>query len=186
MDKEKTKCELGVGSNAEIRLCIECPYMSAYGNENDRETILVLAEEAFQHITYLKKKNEYLEYFLDRQNKDNESMLGPMAWDDIVWWIHNATEVDNVFTIEELKERFPKLLGHIETEEETAPAVKSENLPKPRAIYNGYNSHDCEAWYKCPVCDKAFSSWTIYHQKANENNTKNYCPKCKVELSGLD
>jgi hypothetical protein len=50
------------------------------------------------------------------QNKDNESMLGPMAWDEIVWQIHYATEVDNVFTIKELKERFPKFLGHIEEE----------------------------------------------------------------------
>lgn len=113
MDKEKIK--RGLGSNGEVRLCIECPYMGVYGDEN-RETISMLAEEALQYIAYLKKKNEYLEYFLDRQNKDNESMLGPMAWDDIVWWIHNATEVDKIFTIKELKERFPKLLGHIEEE----------------------------------------------------------------------
>lgn len=185
MEQEKiqeTLKALECCSSTGVMYCRECPY---------KEFDLVkctqkLAAGALAYINQLKKKNEYLEYFLDRQNKDNESMLGPMAWDDIVWWLHNATEVDNVFTIEELKEKFPKLLGHIETEEEPAPAVKSENLPKPRAIYNGYNSHDCEAWYKCPVCDKAFSSWTIYHQKANENNTKNYCPKCKVELSGLD
>lgn len=97
-------------SSSKVKCCRECPY---------RELGLVectqkLAASALAYIKHLKKKNEYLEYFLDRQSKDNESMLGPMAWDDIAWWIYNATEVDKIFTIKELKERFPQLLGHLE------------------------------------------------------------------------
>lgn len=59
------------------------------------------------------KRQEYIEYFTDRQEKDNESPLGGMAWDDIVWWIYNATEKDKLFTINELADMFPDLLGHI-------------------------------------------------------------------------
>jgi hypothetical protein len=57
---------------------------------------------------------------------------------------------------------------------------------KKEAEYLGFCSHDCEAHYRCPVCNKAFGSWSIYHQKENENGTKNYCPWCKEELDGLD
>ena len=57
---------------------------------------------------------------------------------------------------------------------------------KKRAIYQSFSSHDCEAWYKCPVCNKIFGSWTVYHQKKNENGTNKYCPHCKEELDGLD
>lgn len=99
-------------SSFKMDCCRECPYRDLGLVECTQK----LAAGALAYTNQLKKKNEYLEYFLDRQNKDNESMLGPMAWDDIVWWIHNATEVDKIFTIKELKERFPKLLGHIEEE----------------------------------------------------------------------
>lgn len=99
-------------SSTGVMYCRECPYKELDLVKCTRK----LAAGALAYINYLKKKNEYLEYFLDRQNKDNESMLGPMAWDDIVWWIYNATEVDKIFTVKELKERFPKLLGHIEEE----------------------------------------------------------------------
>lgn len=99
-------------SSTEETCCRECPYRELGLTECTQK----LAAGALAYIKYLKKKNEYLEYFLDRQNKDNESMLGPMAWDEIVWQIHYATEVDNIFTIKELKERFPKFLGHIEEE----------------------------------------------------------------------
>lgn len=57
---------------------------------------------------------------------------------------------------------------------------------KKRAIYESFNSHDCEAWYRCPVCGEKISSWIIYHQKKNENGTNKYCPCCKEELDGLD
>lgn len=64
---------------------------------------------------------------------------------------------------------------------------KSVQVVKPKAIYLGFCSHDSEAHYKCPVCDKAFGSWTIWHQcaKLNENGTEKYCPYCKTELDGL-
>lgn len=53
---------------------------------------------------------------------------------------------------------------------------------KPRAIYLGFSSHDCEARYKCPVCGTLFGSWSI-HREENENGTKKCCPDCKTELS---
>ena len=93
--------------------CKDCPYNYLPSLE---ECTAALVNDAHDYINYLEKKNEHLEFFLDMQNKDNESMLGPMAWDEIVWQIHYATEVYHTFTIKELKERFPKLLGHIEEE----------------------------------------------------------------------
>lgn len=57
---------------------------------------------------------------------------------------------------------------------------------KMRAIYIGFSNHDCEARYKCPYRSKNFGSWDIFHNKKNENGTKNYCPICKNELSGLE
>lgn len=57
---------------------------------------------------------------------------------------------------------------------------------KERAIWESFNSHDCETIYSCPHCKKKFSSWDIYHQEKNENGTKGYCPECKEELRGLD
>lgn len=59
---------------------------------------------------------------------------------------------------------------------------------KPKAIYMGFCSHDCEAHYRCPVCGKGFGSWSIWCQrdKLNENGTNKYCPHCKEELDGLD
>lgn len=56
---------------------------------------------------------------------------------------------------------------------------------KPRAIDESYCNHDCEAWYRCPICNEVFGSWTIFHQEKNENGTKEYCPYCKTELEGL-
>lgn len=57
---------------------------------------------------------------------------------------------------------------------------------KPKAIYTGSCSHDCESWYRCPECGKPFGDWTIFMQKENENGTKEYCPFCKTELEGLN
>lgn len=58
-------------------------------------------------------------------------------------------------------------------------------MAERKAIYQGYNAHDCESWYKCPECNYVFGSWTIFHQKQNENGTRHYCPYCKTELDGL-
>ena len=58
-------------------------------------------------------------------------------------------------------------------------------MNKKRAIRQGFCSHDCETWYKCPECGKTFGDWAVFHQEKNENGSKNYCPFCKVELDGL-
>ena len=47
------------------------------------------------------------------QEEDKKIPLGGMAWDDICWWIHDATEKDRLFTRNELADMFPDLLGHI-------------------------------------------------------------------------
>lgn len=58
-------------------------------------------------------------------------------------------------------------------------------MTENKAIYKGYCAHDCEAWYKCPCCGETFGSWSVFHNKPNENGTKEYCPECKKELEGL-
>ena len=59
------------------------------------------------------KRQEYIEYFTYMQEEDKKIPLGGMAWDDICWWIHDATEKDKLFTRNELADMFPDLLGHI-------------------------------------------------------------------------
>ena len=57
---------------------------------------------------------------------------------------------------------------------------------KKRALYVGFSSHNCEAFFECPYCKKIFGSWRVFNQKENENGTNKYCPHCKEELDGLD
>ena len=67
----------------------------------------------------------------------------------------------------------------------TPEEARKRLLPKedkPKVIYLGYSSHDCESRYKCPVCGALFGSWDI-HEEKNENGTKKCCPDCKTELS---
>lgn len=59
-------------------------------------------------------------------------------------------------------------------------------MSKLRAIYMGFSNHDCDAYYKCPVCGKVFGGWAVFRQKKNENGTNHYCPECKTELAGLE
>lgn len=59
------------------------------------------------------KKQKYIDYFFHMQEEDNKSLLGPMAWDDIAWHIYDATEKDKLFTLEELADMFPDLLGYL-------------------------------------------------------------------------
>ena len=59
------------------------------------------------------KRQEYIEYFTYMQEEDKKIPLGGMAWDDICWWIYDATEKDKLFTRNELADMFPDLLGHI-------------------------------------------------------------------------
>ena len=58
---------------------------------------------------------------------------------------------------------------------------ENEGKPKkkPKAEYVGYNSHDCEAFYRCPVCYKTFGTWTIYGKKETR------CPHCNEELEDI-
>lgn len=53
---------------------------------------------------------------------------------------------------------------------------------KPKALWQSFNSHDCETYYRCPVCNKLFGDWLLFLQKPNENGTKDYCPHCETEL----
>lgn len=40
------------------------------------------------------------------------------------------------------------------------------NKDKPiRPIYIGFNQHDCEAIYRCPVCNKTIGDWTLMRTK---------------------
>ena len=47
------------------------------------------------------------------QEEDKKIPLGGMAWDDICWWIYDATEKDKLFTRKELADMFPELLGYL-------------------------------------------------------------------------
>lgn len=57
---------------------------------------------------------------------------------------------------------------------------------KPKAIYLGFNSRDCESRYRCPVCKRPFGTWLILANVPNKNDTKKYCPHCETELEGLE
>lgn len=59
------------------------------------------------------KRQEYIKYFTHMQEEDKKIPLGGMAWDDVCWWIYDATEKDKLFTRNELADMFPDLLGHI-------------------------------------------------------------------------
>ena len=56
-----------------------------------------------------------------------------------------------------------------------------DKLGKVKLKKLGYSSRDCETYYEC-ICGCKFGDWTIFHQKKNQNGTKDYCPKCKKEL----
>ena len=60
-----------------------------------------------------KKRETYIEYFTHMENEHKKTPLGGMAWDDICWWIYDATTKDKQFTLNELADMFPVLLGHI-------------------------------------------------------------------------
>ena len=34
--------------------------------------------------------------------------------------------------------------------------------------YVGFNQHDCEAIYKCPVCGKIYYGWGLWQTKENK------------------
>lgn len=70
-----------------------------------------------------------------------------------------------------------------EREKENAVNVQTYN-GKPKAIYESYNSHDCEAFYRCPLCKKVFGDWHLKY--TDETKKFIYCPHCNAELSGVE
>lgn len=57
-----------------------------------------------------KNKDEYLRFFRHMENEHKKEALGGMAWDEVGWWIHDAVDVDKLFTLEELHKLFPILI----------------------------------------------------------------------------
>ena len=89
-----------------------------YGITVDKEELLKALRYDREQYTKgyndaLDKVKEYIRYFAHMQEEDNKSLLGGMAWDDIVWHIYYATEKYQLFTKNELADMFPDLLGHI-------------------------------------------------------------------------
>lgn len=55
-------------------------------------------------------KAEYLAFFKHMEEENKKVPLGGMAWDEVAWWIHDAVEVDKLFTLEELHSLFPAII----------------------------------------------------------------------------
>ena len=55
-------------------------------------------------------KQWYIDYFNRMEEEDKKCMLGGMAWDGLSYYADKAIE-NNLFTIKELKERWPYLWG---------------------------------------------------------------------------
>lgn len=32
----------------------------------------------------------------------------------------------------------------------------------------GFSEHDCDAYYECPYCKKAYSGWELFHRGVEE------------------
>ena len=58
-----------------------------------------------------------------------------------------------------------------------------DRMEAPKRLINaGFCSHDCEAWYSCPYCDKKIGSWSLPSSFAVSNGEKMYCPYCEKEV----
>lgn len=55
-------------------------------------------------------REEYLIFFRHMEDEHKKEALNGMAYDEVDWWIHDAVEVDKLFTLEELHELFPILI----------------------------------------------------------------------------
>lgn len=56
---------------------------------------------------------------------------------------------------------------------------QQENVVVNRiATYLGFSPHDCEAWYKCPLCGKSFGDFSVDMKDVR-------CPHCKEKLEGI-
>lgn len=71
-----------------------------------------------------KSRGQYIDFFSYMQDENNKKLLGPMAWDNISWWIYDATEKDKLFTLEELADMFPDLLGYLKKKIKTEESRK--------------------------------------------------------------
>lgn len=89
------------------------------------------------------------------------------------WW-------QSARTIEEQFDICDECLMRIRNEmkESKCETSKTETAKEtPKAIYEGFNSHDCETRYKCPVCNGNFGSWSLPSCAKIAN-----CPCCGTEL----
>jgi predicted RNA-binding Zn-ribbon protein involved in translation (DUF1610 family) len=57
-------------------------------------------------------------------------------------------------------------------------------MNRPAVIRRMYNCRIRAVEYECPCCHLVFDYWQIEEQEPI-NNTKHYCPHCKVELAGI-
>ena len=59
----------------------------------------------------MKTAQDYIDFFSHMEQEEiHDGPLGGQAWDDVDWWVHDAVDVDHIFTYEELKTMFPRLL----------------------------------------------------------------------------
>lgn len=56
------------------------------------------------------QRDEYLKFFRHMEDEHIKDPLGGMAFDEVCWWIHNAVDVDELFTEDELHNLFPVLI----------------------------------------------------------------------------
>lgn len=67
------------------------------------------------------------------------------------------------------------------------PVLNDEYLPcntdATKMNYIGYNSHDSEAIYECPVCGKEYGGWQLYRIQADTKLNYMVCNSCNSKLA---
>lgn len=64
----------------------------------------------------MNKQDWYIKYFDYMQEENKKIPLGGMAWDDLSYHANEAIK-QKIFTIRELKERWPHLWGHLKDDD---------------------------------------------------------------------
>lgn len=60
------------------------------------------------------RKEFYLQYFKEKEMRDTyPNQLAPMEWDDILWHIYAAVTEEKLFSVLELANLYPNLLGYL-------------------------------------------------------------------------